>query len=283
MTKPTVILDKSYLQGSKSEDIRSLCQTHLVLMPDVLFYELLSTDEATRSRCFQKFPVVDDPVILAPNVSTLLSHEIATHTPCGAPSNWRVDFSYRFNPGLMDPAYRLEPETQAFLEKQNVETKNDVAEFAERVRVTASLFPDVCTGRDDRREAAKTEAEKTISTDPSAVVAFYRQLETPDGEKPFPPADLVTPSWAIFRWLQANLLIALDLCWRYGARLPDPLVSKGVYQKIEHDMLDSHYVILGALENALATNDHTVMRFWSLMCPNGRIFSLGKESRVTPP
>jgi len=245
-------------------------------MPDVLFYEIMSTDEAARSRCFQKFPAVDNPVTLAPNVGTLLAHEIDTHTPCGLPSSWKLDFSYRFNTALLEPAYRLPPETHAALEEQNAEIKNDVAEFAERVRVTASLFPDVSSGSTNRRKAAKAEAEKAISTDQSVIHAFYRQFDAPGGEKPFPPADLVTPSWAIFRWLQANLLIALDLCWRYGAALPDPL-SERLHEKIEHDMLDSHYVILGALEGSIATNDKTIMHFWSLMCPNGNFLTLGRN------
>lgn len=274
--KPTIILDKSFLQGSKAADIKALCDTCRVLMSDVLFYEMMSTDEAARALCFSKFPAVDDPVMLVPNVGTLLHHEIETHTPCGPPSSWVTDFSFRFHPGLTKKAHELPEETQARLEQQMAETQRDVAEFAERVNVTASMFPGIRQGSDAQRRAAKVEAEKLIASDIAAISTFYGQLEPPQGEGPLPAAHLLTPSWAIFRWLQANLLIALDLCWRYPHKSTEELVAQS-YKVIEHDMLDAHYVILGALENSIATDDNNVRRLWSLMCPAGNLHVLPRR------
>ena len=51
-----IVLDKSFLQGSKKARIYQLAETHRLIVSDALFYELLTASEPGRSRCFAKFP-----------------------------------------------------------------------------------------------------------------------------------------------------------------------------------------------------------------------------------
>ena len=41
-----IVLDKSFLDGASPEQIKSLCDNHSVLVPDVLFYELFDNQNA---------------------------------------------------------------------------------------------------------------------------------------------------------------------------------------------------------------------------------------------
>ena len=83
MAKPTIVLDKNYLQGSTAAHILQLAQSHQLLMADVLFYELISSSEPGRSRCFAKFPKTENPVVLVHHMGALLKQEIESHEACG--------------------------------------------------------------------------------------------------------------------------------------------------------------------------------------------------------
>ena len=77
-----IILDKSYLDGATSQEINRLCKEYRVLMPDVLLYELTTTTETSRQRCFNKIPTTRKPVEIIPNVGTLLRYELNNLKPC---------------------------------------------------------------------------------------------------------------------------------------------------------------------------------------------------------
>ena len=51
-----LLIDKNILQGWPAEEVRQLGIDYQLLMPDVLFFELMSTDDIARARCFRKLP-----------------------------------------------------------------------------------------------------------------------------------------------------------------------------------------------------------------------------------
>lgn len=78
--KPLLVLDKDYLQGSKPAAIEQLCRDYCVLMPEALFFELLTCSAAVRAS-FAKFPAQDNPVALMPRVSELVRFEWKKRRP----------------------------------------------------------------------------------------------------------------------------------------------------------------------------------------------------------
>jgi hypothetical protein len=46
-----VIMDKNYIDAARKDEISTLCAKHTVLMPDVLFHELITTKEESMRRC----------------------------------------------------------------------------------------------------------------------------------------------------------------------------------------------------------------------------------------
>lgn len=270
MTKPTILLDKDFLQGSKADDIRRLAGSHQLLMSDVLFYELISSTEPGRSRCFAKLPKTLNPVTLVEHVGGLLKSEIVTRRACGKPSDHSLDIRFSFNADLASPGYRLPDYAAETVREQTEELRAYVASFLDRVRLIPRLIPNLLSGSDAKRKLSRESAEVFIATEIDEILKFYGRLEAPVGELPFPPAEIVTEGWALFRWQQVQLLFALDAYCRFNGSVPDVLFGKA-YEKVEHDVLDAQYLILGTLEGAFATREKKLQRWFSLLCPTGRL------------
>ena len=272
MAKPTILLDKNYLQGSTAAHMLQLAQSHQLLMADVLFYELISSSEPGRSRCFAKFPKIENPVILVNHVGALLKQEIESHEACGKPSTRYEDIRFQFNEALASANYALPPSAAEALREQTAELREDVERFLDRVRLIPTLIPNLLEGTTEDRQSLREAAEEVLATDTDAMLKFYGSLEAPSGELPLPPATIMTRDWALFRWQQVQLLFALDAYCRFGGRVPDTLSGRA-YEKVEHDVLDAHYLLLGALEGSFATREKKLQRWFGLLCPNGQLYS----------
>jgi len=267
--RPTVVLDKSFLQGSKAVTIYEMAKSHRLLMSDALFYELIS-DPKGRALCFAKFPKKENPVDLIGDPSGLLRREVQTHTPCGKPSDHCENIHFQFNATLLRDDYQLPPDMAATVLEHTEELRSDVASYLDTVRLTPTFFPDILKGNDASRAIARQEAERAVAEETDNLLSFYRLLNSPPGEPSLPPADIVTRDWALFRWLQVKLLFALDVYCRYSGKLPEPLSTK-VYERLEHDVLDAQYLILGLLEGAFATREKKLQRWWRLLSPTGAL------------
>lgn len=267
--RPTVVLDKSFLQGSKAATIRELAKSHRLLMSDALFYELIS-DSKGRALCFAKFPKKENPVDLIGDPGRLLRLEVQTHTPCGKPSDHCENIRFQFNDALLRDDYHLPPDMAATVLEHTEELRSDVASYLDTVRLTPTFFPDILKGNDASRAIARKEAERAVAEETDDLLGFYRLLTSPPGEPSLPPADIVTPDWALFRWVQVKLLFALDVYCRYSGKMPEPL-SEQVYERFEHDVLDAQYLILGLLEGAFATREKKLQKWWYLLSPTGTL------------
>jgi len=265
-----IVLDKSFLQGSKKAQIHDLAQKHRLLMSDTLFYELLTGGEPARSRCFAKLPPVPNPVDLVDHVGTLMRKEIETHCPAGKPSENCIQLKFQFNPRLVTPEYELPKEALISVEEQTVKIGARVKQLIGRVSLVDTFFPNLLSGNDSKRTQERIDAEQAIA-EPGALLPFYANLEAPPGEKPFPPSSLVTEEWAVYRWLQVQFMFALDIYVRFQGVVPEDLTPL-MYEKIEHDVLDAEVMMLACLEGALATREKKLVRWWNLLCPSGTLY-----------
>lgn len=265
-----VVLDKCFLQGSKKADIQELATSRRLVVSEALFYELLTSSEPGRSRCFSKLPRTDNPVDLVSHIGTLMRIEIDTQLPAGKPSSHREELRFRLNPALLAPDYQLPKQAQEAVEEQTAQLKSDVQLFIERAAVVNSFFPDLLIGSHARRDGARAEAEEAIAA-PGGLSELYAALEPPPGERPLPSASVVNESWALYRWLQVQLLFAVDLYVRYQGRIPQRF-GRRTYEKLEHDVLDAQVLMLGCLEGAIATRERKLKRWWRLLRPDGELY-----------
>ena len=233
-------------------------------------YELLS-NPVDRKICFAKFPQVENPVDFVLHVGGYLRKEINRRKPAPKPSARSERIRFRFNAALLSDAYELPPAARAVVAKQRAELLADVASLKERSLHSPEFFPEVFNGSDEHRRAARAKAEEAILKDRDSLLHFYGQLRSPKGQPRLPPKRLLSEEWALYRWLQIELLFAIDLYARYGPKLSQPLGER-IEEKIEHDVLDSQYMLLGVLEGAFATRETKLRNWFTAICPNGRLY-----------
>jgi hypothetical protein len=180
---------------------------------------------------------------------------------------------FQFNPLLLNPEYELPWEAQQEVDKRTCDLQSDVRSFVERASTMESFFPDLLTGSQADRTQARDDAEQAVA-EPGWLSAFfsslYFSLEPPLGERPFPPSNLLTEDWALYRYLQVQLLFGIDLYVRYQGNVPNEF-SAGIFEKLEHDVLDAEVLMLGCLEGAFATKEKKLKRWWRLLCPDGAL------------
>lgn len=268
-----VILDKSYLDGETSEKVFSLCERHTVMMPDVLFYELLTTDDVSRVRCFSKIPRRENPLVLIPNVGQYLRFEMERKTPCYPIHMLQEDIQYKFNDSLREKGFVLSPELQLLRQKHEAEVKEDTKRFVSRSFEVLGFFKET-EGLDNTAVVDQVESLiDRVATDHRLVQRLY-DIVIPAGDQYFPyrvAPERLGKKWAIYRWVQTQIIYGLMFFKKYKGGVPATPSDK-FWRGAEHDMIDAHYVLLGSLVGAIATRDHTIRDIFKKICPKGFVF-----------
>ena len=271
------VIDKSYLQGAKAAEIHSICASGAI-MSDTLYAELITTTPEARRRCFMKFPSGINPIHIIPSIGGLLQHEMTTRSSCTPLIDLSPYAQFEFHEGLSDGTYQFTD-----LEFQSA---NDImCEIQERLiwfrmasAAVDSWFPEIRGFRANGPSAPIDEAMNSVTTDQERVRAIYcriveemRSLLNSGSVPPVP--NFMTPdpsaineSWAWFRLLQAFLVSALEFVRKNG-----PGNHGQILVGLEHDFLDTEYLVVGALTGALASRDKTVQRFFRQLCPDGQL------------
>lgn len=263
-----VILDKSYLQGAKTEQIRSLCKEHTVLMPWVLFYEILTTTEASRRNCFNKFPDVNNPVELIGSVGNLLQYELDNHQPCTPLYDRREKKVYKFHNGLRTGTFQFpNKEISTKINNHQESVKRNTRSFFELAMMVYEFFPHLSGMPYSHFPKAVQQAKQVVASNGDKVRDIYDKLLLYAPPNAISAASL-DPNWAYFRWIQVRVIYSLDLLLIYQGRLP-PVISNGFWQRIEHEMLDAEYVILASLAGALACNETKIIETYLSVRPDG--------------
>lgn len=259
-----IVIDKSYLQGAPGEEVRRLCEENTVLFTETLLYEMLTTDESSRRKCFAKLPQRDDPVLLMPRTGPLFRYEIEKQRAASPIVDHRVAFSFCFNPRLGGLTFQHSAHEVATLDQWRCDVESEVARFHEVATGVSAWCPSLKTASEKARRVGCEDLKKQACADIEVVRMIYQSI-SPDG---FPCASLLDPSWALFRWVQSHILFGLDYLGRYGfADLPN------MPKRVEHDIHDIDYVIFGALCGALATKDADIANNFLLSCPDGKLLS----------
>ena len=281
-----IILDKSYLQGISQAKYQELSEQFQFLMPDVLFYELITCDEPARKRCFEKFPQKNNPIPVVKSVWELLRMELAAHRPSGLPSDNLDDLPrsviWRFHSGLREGTYILTDDDKAAIRDIEAELDRDAEMLMDFTYLEAS-FPDIRTGTTEKQEKYKSECEQDIAGNIEKQSDFLSKFELPVGTT-MPPKNILNRSWTLMRWLQVRLLFSLDIYHRYGAvdfsKWTQKQKEKLKEDKIKHDVLDMWYLIPGVLQRGFATNETKLIRFYELLCPDGMLLTMNPTQAV---
>jgi len=240
-------------------------------MPDVLFYELMTTSESSRKRCFKKLPNINNPVELIPNVGSLRQFELNTHQPCTPLYYRRLRIRFIFNKKLMTDAFQFtHVQLKSIQQRQQLVSQNTKS-FFQLAMMVPCFFPHLNGVPWSDFPRVIQEAKREVATNVETVREIYARLLEYDAPPNAVKADVIDPNWAHFRWVQIRVIYSLNLLLKYQGQLPIN-VSKSFWRKIEHEMLDTEYVILGALAGALASKDERILENYLLVRPDGLVF-----------
>ncbi len=263
-----VVIDKSYLQSSSKEFIVKLCDRHRVMMSDILFYELLTTDEEARQRCFAKIPNIENPLVLIPNIGTLLRFENEIRQSSVPIYKRRLNIQFKFNENLASGEFEFTDGQRQIREDQIREVEEDTESFIERVESLKDMFSELSNCEQKNIPKVVEVLKRSVATNHKLIKEIYGgtidNANYPINVNP----ECIGSMWVIYRWLQVQLIYSLDLYRKYQGKIPEDIGGK-FREKMEHDMLDSHYIVLGILSGALASQDKNIINMYKFLNPKG--------------
>lgn len=175
-----IVIDKSYLQGASSEEVRLLCNNYTALFTETLFYELLTAPKAERDACFAKLPVRDNPVALIPRTGPLFRHEVENRRAASPVLEHRLNFTFRFNPRLKRRTFHHSQKEQATLAEWRREVDREVATFHEVATGVSSWCPALKACPGNARKSACKDLKRQACIDTEVIRKVYQSIK-PDG------------------------------------------------------------------------------------------------------
>ena len=284
-TAPTpIIVDKSYVQGagSLSETQRSWS----LLFPDAFFFEVASTNPSARQSCLSKLRELNGNgnVYVVSNVGELFRKEIHDLVCAGQPSENLVqglDLDAFFSAQFDD----LTKARRDALAHTEIEFDQDVDGLIEKANTLHGHIEGASNGSTEQRKKAYGLARQEVAQDRDFIVKFFAEVlcggaYAPPGARflmQIAQTGAFGPEWALYRWTQVTLLYALEWLEKHGRIAPEKLTTKQ-REKLQHDVLDMQYVVLGVLQGALASKDKRMRAMFKLLRPDGAMLPLDPAS-----
>jgi hypothetical protein len=292
-----VVLDKSFLIGAGKAVFVSLNDRYDFLAIDALLGECFQTflpsqqrDEEIRKRnvcALLKFAEETSRLFRVKDTAYLVGTEARTRRPCWPIEDY-IGSRIQFNPDYFDNERWLRDEETPTVERWsawvagNVQASLDCYSKGSLWPIRrwdaelASLFE---KDGEPSMEAKSfvleklPEFRKRVAEDEDFVRAQYAWMR-PLG---YPAPDKISPHWLLYRSIQIQLLVHLNLIERNQA---NPIQMS--LNNITHEWLDFHYCLLATQFGALATGETSQMERFRLLCPNGlTLFYSSKAGSVT--
>ncbi|MCY3838517.1 MAG: helix-turn-helix transcriptional regulator [Gammaproteobacteria bacterium] len=277
-TAPTaIVVDKSYVQGAGS--LAEIQRNWSLLFPDAFFFEVASSNPSARQSCLSKLRKLrgNGGVYVVSNVGELFRKEIHDLVCAGQPSENLVQgldldafFSAQF-----DDLTKARRDALALTE---IEFDQEVDALIEKANTLHVHIQGTTNGSTEQRKRAYGLARQEVAQDRDFIVKFFAEVLCGGAYAP-PGARFLMqvaqtgafgPEWALYRWTQVTLLYALELLEKHGQLAPDKLTTK-LREKLQHDVIDMQYVVLGVLQGALASKDKRMRATFKLLRPDGAV------------
>lgn len=265
-----ITLDKSFLDGASVKLVAEIFSTHTVFFSEALFYEMLTTIESSRTRCFSKIPATHNPVTLLPNIGTMVRYELENLKPCNPIEITALKENFIFNSGLADGTYVADRQTEEKLKTWKIEVKRDTADFLERCKVVVEYFPALSGLRGNTLQSEIKAIRRELSSDVNLVRSLYRQIVSEGSLMPVPDANQLDESWIIYRWVQCQIASALRMYSKTQGSLEFTDESPA-FTRSEHTMHDIDHTIIGISIGRIATDDNEIAEDVLLFNPTSTV------------
>ena len=157
----------------------------------------------------------------------------------------------------------------------------DVDGLIKHVDALRKVVRGISDGTTDQRRAAFRAARDTVANDHDFIARFFADFICTGNHAPrgaslladIARSGALGPEWTIYRWVQVQLLYGIDLLERHDSLTSDALRTSKQRERLQHDVTDIEYVVLGVLEGALATSDGRMRDAFKLLRPDGALLT----------
>lgn len=254
-----IVLDKSYWWGQSEERLLALFQNYEIVMPDSLLYEVLNEeDKSVRARLFQKLPAIGNPFLLF-SVHRLIQFEVNNGKPYEGIDCGLEMYRWAFNPGLGDPDFVPTKKQRRSIREWDTLIQDESTQFVLRMSNLIHWFPELEKWQPGKDSAPIEQIKHKIATVPEEVIRFYRAVHV----KGLPSPAVLDQNWAVFKWLQVQLLTGLDYIASYGKDAVE------INKRIKNELLDSEYCLAAVIIGGLATRDKALSKRFRLITVDG--------------
>lgn len=254
-----IVLDKSYLQGVSGAQFVYLCSRNLVVVPDVLVFELLKGTDVERTQSLEKLYRVQDSIVFAPGVPELMRAESSFRKPSNPVAFKRLRITAKESSGVT--CFRLSPWERRAIQQHVESHETSLPDIVAMWRAVEGYFPQLRSAMPANIAGLISSIEAEISNNESTV----RQLYSTMRHKSHPPSEMISGDWVFYRWVQIHVLAAIDHIRKYG------FANEPNREKLLHERLDIDYTITAALVGGLASNDRTIRNRFRILRHDGRI------------
>ncbi len=204
-------------------------------------------------------------------VGDLFRFELGNRSPC-MPLDGRFIVRVKLADSLFDSAGALTREQTQYLSAKETDLRAQTLDAIRIWRSVDRFFPRLRGLNAGGDCEAVEEARRIIANDIATVRRIYdairQQWKATNGfPAELPPANLIGPNWAVYRWLQVNLLAAIDIVSKYAAEI----VPKA--EKLTNERHDLDYAVTASLIGGLATKDQAMATRFRLLRPEGVLVS----------
>jgi len=185
-------------------------------MPEVLFFEILTTTNENMVKCFKKFPEIENPVAFVPNVGSLIRYETEKDSPCSPIDTQFLQIRYVFNERLAKNQFIFTEEQKASLKEWKASTNEGTGGFIEKATVTDGWFPELSDYKPGESPNIITDAMDMVATDLDFLRKIYSQLRDEIYETYkalWPEPHRIGKDWILLRHLQVHLLAIRYIVW----------------------------------------------------------------------
>lgn len=262
MNSSKIVIDKSYLHGGPKDELADIFSEYRVVMSEALFFELMTTTEQKRARCFKRIPLAMNPVLLLPDIAPLLKWEVENRAPLLDVEIVAINERFKLNGELTDEEFRLEPTESVYLHDWKQRVEIEVEKFKEFSTNVCEVF----TGLEKYRPGSDTSLIDLIRSRVCEDLEITRYIYDCCGYRGWPSGQEIDDRWAIFRWWQIRILASLDLYKKHGKN-----IKYLGYKRIENEFHDLEYCLFASLCGRLATKDKGLAYKFKSVCTGGTL------------
>jgi hypothetical protein len=255
-----LVLDKSLARALGAQELAAMCSKCTILVPSAFYFEVFDAEQDDRLKTLTGFPE-----FRRVHLPDLLRFEAESGKPA-----LEVNVpTLSINPKVLSSDWQLSPDESEIVRKYQQNTVKPGLEFWRSV-IDVGVVGFTAIGR----EAARGAEQQFVSV--CECLRNRDRIRLIASEIGFAHASSLDPSWIHYRQFQAWALQGLVLWRRYMN--PSDLPSD---ERLEHDLQDLEYLILGLHAGSLATNDVSTKlkkaslgwRF-KLLEPHGQLLTL---------